>query len=125
MDEVEKQLRKFKESVKILNTFHPPSNQTFNRTFNNFLNIVYTFHSDMQMQSISFTNYNNGGLGTNGALANGNTHHPGMTNNENGEVTPVINMQHPAPPAISVVTFRWDTSTDDVHIDNCRGAPDR
>lgn len=25
MDEVEKQLRKFKESVKIVNTFHPPS----------------------------------------------------------------------------------------------------
>lgn len=24
-DEVEKQLRKFKESVKIVNTFHPPS----------------------------------------------------------------------------------------------------
>lgn len=26
MDEVEKQLRKFKESVKIVNTYHPPSN---------------------------------------------------------------------------------------------------
>lgn len=26
LDEVEKQLRKFKESVKIVNTFHPPSN---------------------------------------------------------------------------------------------------
>lgn len=28
MDDVEKQLRKFKESVKIINTFHPPSKCT-------------------------------------------------------------------------------------------------
>lgn len=32
MDDVEKQLRKFKESVKIINTFHPPSKCAKGRT---------------------------------------------------------------------------------------------
>lgn len=76
----------------------------------------------MQTQSISFINYKNGGLGSNGTLANGNPHRPELTN-ETGELTPVINIQQPAPPAISVVTFRWDTST--AHNVNIRGAPDR
>lgn len=78
----------------------------------------------MQTQSISFTNYPNGGLGSNGSLANGNSQHAATMTNDTGELTPVINIQQPVPPAISVVTFRWDTSTD-AHKDSCRGAPDR
>lgn len=45
-----------------------------------------------------------------------------MTSNGVGGNTmsaPIINIQHPAPPAISVVTFRWDS------IKDTRGAPDR
>lgn len=122
MDEVEKQLRKFKESVKIVNTFHPPSKIKRTHILFMYTNVYNSSHSDMQTQSISFTNYNNGGPGSNGNLANGNTHHPAMSN-ETVELTPVINIQQPAPPAISVVTFRWDTST--AQKDNCRGAPDR
>ncbi|KAJ6635423.1 Phospholipid-transporting ATPase ID, partial [Pseudolycoriella hygida] len=74
MDEVEKQLRKFKESVKIVNTYHPPNMQTNN-----------------------FTLTTNGSHSTSSA--------------------PIINIHNPAPPAISVVTFRWDTK-------HTRGAPD-
>ncbi|CAD7087028.1 unnamed protein product [Hermetia illucens] len=73
-EEVEKQLRKFKESIKIINTFHPIS-KDHNTTTSNGANL--------------------------------------------GSSTPVqTGRNHPAPPAISVVTFRWDS------IKQNKGEPD-
>lgn len=43
-----------------------------------------------------------------------------LTTSMGGSATPpIINIQHPPPPAISVVTFRWDS------IKHTKGAPDR
>lgn len=79
----------------------------------------------MQSQSISFTNHSNGGLSTVGIGGHGDPLSNGVHTMTDipGEQTPVVNIQPPAPPAISVVTFRWDTTT--AHNDDCRGSPDR
>ncbi|XP_055690523.1 phospholipid-transporting ATPase ID isoform X1 [Lutzomyia longipalpis] len=74
LDEVEQQLRKFKESIKIINTFHPGG----------------VYHNNI-------------------ATANGG----------NNSTVTIENLRHnAAPPAISVVTFRWDSNKRN------RGAPD-
>lgn len=74
LEEVDKQLKKFKESIKIVNTFHP---NAIDSTVNINLN------------------------GTN-----------------LDEATPVMNSKSRNPPAISVVTFRWDS------IKHNKGEPD-
>ncbi|XP_075154289.1 ATPase phospholipid transporting 8B isoform X3 [Haematobia irritans] len=81
LEEVEKQLRQFKESIRIVNRFRPPP-----------LN-----------SSIS--------LNLNGAH---NSHDNNMTSLKMSQTSPL------PPPAISVVTFRWD---DDINKRN-KGEPD-
>lgn len=43
----------------------------------------------------------------------------GGGNNATSGLTPIVTIEPPAPPAISVVTFRWDS------IKHSMGAPDR
>jgi phospholipid-translocating ATPase len=69
--EVEQQLRKFKESIKIVNTFHPPG-----------------------VKSVS----------TNGFFRK----------------DPSVDIKVQAPPAISVVTFRWDNDVDWIYTSPTR-----
>lgn len=99
MDEVEKQLRKFKESVKIVNTYHPPSECPIL-----YVVVVHQIHQNFSLSSHTDMQTNNFTLTTNGSHSTSSA--------------PIININNPAPPAISVVTFRWDTK-------QTRGAPDR
>lgn len=88
----------------------------------------------MQTHSISFTKGTNqngthlghqhdgaGGDSGAGGSNSGSSSQPSSSHQlrSAGDSTPVLNVRQP-PPAISVVTFRWDNQTD-----SRRGAPDR
>lgn len=105
LDEVEKQLRKFKESIKIVNTFHPSTHKISN------INIKIQLNNDIKnlVQLLNFIFYLLD-------LLNNQQH----TYNGASSTTPsAVNIHTQQPPAISVVTFRWDS------IKHNRGAPDR
>lgn len=101
MEEVEKQLRKFKESVKIVNTFHPPSER--------FSGLIYVANPNNHRSFADLQQKRDQGLNLT----------PNGTTNSMSSETPIIHIHNQAPPAISVVTFRWDSNTSKT------GAPDR
>jgi hypothetical protein len=92
--EVEEQLKKFKQSIKIVNTFHPTS--------------ILKIWKFLMKKLLIFSKIS--GL-----------NHSVQTNGGNNSPSAMIDMQTRSPPAISVVTFRWDNDK----YENSGGAPDR
>lgn len=112
-DEVEKQLRKYRESIKIVNTFSPGEPDTRDSPiFNRYIIIkhcrISVTSGDNSNLSVPYNQNNNGAL-----LGSANTARSDSIDNATTASVP---------PAISVVTFRWDTIS---NIDDDLSAADR
>lgn len=106
LEEVEKQLRQFKESIRIVNRFRPA------RKFYNPLVFFYA-HG----KSVSYLNLVTAIDSSISLNLNGSHNH-----DRNSTAVKMSQVSPPPPPAISVVTFRWDD--EDINKRN-KGEPDR
>lgn len=108
MEEVEKQLRQFKESIRIVNRFRPTRMyKTSKRSVNESIKYIYT--RILLCVSALDSSIN---LNLNGA----------HNNDRNSSSLKMTQVSPPPPPAISVVTFRWDD--EEINKRN-KGEPDR
>lgn len=113
--EVEQQLRKYMESLRIVNTYHPTSEcPLFWVSLQH--DQFYQFHHITALPKNTLNQNSGGGGLTTGPTANGGN---------SGSSGPMIEIQNSSPPSVSVVTFRWDNRHKYTSIGGSEEASDR
>ena len=120
--EVEQQLRKYMDSLRIVNTYHPASEHTgadfVRETLCSRSSVPYILIDVQKANQAHSQTVGGGGTASETSAVTANGAHSSSSG-------PMVDIQNTSPPSVSVVTFRWDNRHKYTSIGGSEEAPDR